>query len=88
MGFGYKAGTAGAYTVNEAGKLRVRCVSCYSAAGGSFTIAPNGGTTGDSITLPAGVVWQREWPADRTPALGAGTVFTFTSISSYYIEFY
>jgi hypothetical protein len=92
MKFTYAAGTSGAYTVPSG--CIVTAFWCYSTAGGSLTIAPGGAgnteTTGDSITLPAAVRFERDLRdnADRAnlPQLGEGTVFTFTTTDAYYIE--
>lgn len=87
--FSYNGGTSGTVTVLT-GKM-ITLISCYSAAGGTLTIAPGGAnqvappTAGDSITIPAGVPWSREWPMGGP--LGPATVLVFTGTDSYYVEY-
>mgnify|MGYP001443614092 CR=1 FL=1 len=85
--YSYSTGTAGTVTVGAG--LSVVAFTCYSAAGGTLTITPNGpnqtGSAGGAIVIPAGAPFSREWPLGGP--LGPGTVLAFSGTDSYYVEF-
>lgn len=96
LGLTYTSGSgSSSYTVPD-GRVVLAFVF-ISSAGGTLTISPGGAgnaapvTAGPSIPLLAGIGFGRDYRASGPqelpfPMLGAGTVFTYANVDSFYIE--
>jgi hypothetical protein len=84
----HAAGTAATVTVPAF--AQVIGGTCFSSAGGSLVITPNGpnqtGTAQPTITLPAGVPFDLTWLAGLG-MLGPGSTLSFVGTDSYVVNY-
>ncbi len=86
--YAHAAGSAGTVTVPA--YAQVIGGTCYSSAGGTLVITPNGpnqtGTAQPTITLPAGVAFDLTWLAGLG-MLGPGSTLVFASTDTYVVNY-